>query len=105
MSHFELCLRKQLKLKSVSDCGGWERSAFDSPYIYICNSRCCRRDRESSASAGYLTNAAATEAQLAPQIVSKSPNQENTFFHHNSDPLLTERHDSSYSTDCLWKSS
>jgi len=27
-----------------------------------------------------LTNAAATEAQLAPQIVSKSPNQENTFF-------------------------
>ena len=57
------------------------------------------------ASAGYLTNAAATEAQLAPQIVSKSPNQENTFFHHNSDPFLTKRHDSSYSTACLWKSS
>jgi len=60
---------------------------------------------ESSASAGYLTNAAATEAQPAPQFVSKSPSQENTFFHHNPDPLLTKRHDSSYSTACLWKSS
>ena len=54
---------------------------------------------------GVFDKSAATEAHPAPQIVSKSPNQENTFIHHNPDPLLTKHHDSSYSTACLWKSS